>query len=435
MDLYPFQVDGVEFLLNNPRAILADEPGLGKTYQALVAARGATLIIAPAAFKNIWSDAIEECQQLLDPGVSFTIVSYHQVNGKSESGKLTDYLKPELNKPWSTVIIDESHHLKNRKTKWTVAIFKLKTDRLYLLTGTPIPNWSHELYCLLRLLFPGDKRFTSYWRWVGTWFEAKDNPWGGQTIGKLRDDKTWEDFAVDNGLTTHYLRRLRDDVLPDLPPLREQTIVVDMLPKQKAVYNRVKKSNRAILESGHEILAWSTGGMYTKLHKLSTGVEVEDPSSKPCSNKLSILRELMVDRVSDYTLVVCRFNSSVDAVCRLMDDLGISSVRVSGSVSDSDRELAVSSFQAGKVGVMVATIDTIAEGYTLTKADCVIFVERHPRPSKNEQTRRRIHRIGQVRPCLQIDIVTANSVDTKLVDLLSRKTDNQMAVLGAIDLL
>ena len=83
---------------------------------------------------------------------------------------------------------------------------------------------------------------------------------------------------------------------------------------------------------------------------------------------------------------------------------------------------------------LIGTIATMSEGFTLTQADTCIFLERDPRPSKNEQARRRIHRIGQERPCLSIDLVTPRSVDETMLKLVQEKTDHQMAVLTAFDL-
>lgn len=431
VELYPFQQEGVDFLLRAKRAILADDMGLGKTAQALMAARGKTLVIAPAAFEGIWDDAIDTWRGQLDPSLDLWFSSYNTITKRGEGG--TTYAAPrsELKVQWDTIIADEAHYLKGRKTKWTQAATRLKSERLYLLTGTPIPNWSHEIFMSLRLLHPGDSRFSRYWDWVIDWFDTWDPPWGGTKINGLRKDRTWEQFYTANGLDGRWMRRLFDDVMAELPPLTQQSMLLDMLTKQKQVYKQVEKEMYAQLESGHEIMAWSQGGIYTKLHKLSTGVEVEDPHTRN-SNKLDMLEDLINQRGDRATLVLCRFRRTVEEVARR---LGPETLQITGATPLGQRHPLIEQYQGGEGRVLVATIDTVAEGYTLTRADCAIFVERHPRPTKNQQAAGRIRRIGQTKPTQQIDLLSKHSVDIKFSEMLQEKTNDQMAAMRAWDLM
>lgn len=431
MKPYPYQREGIEFLLEGHRAILADEPGLGKTVQALMAARGRTLIVAPAAFESIWSGEVAKWSPHLDTH-DFTFATYSKLSARKGSATLPQ-LRPEWQQTWDTVICDEAHYLKNPKANWTRAASKLKYDRLYLLTGTPIPNWAHEMLMLLRLLYPGDRRFSNYWRWVEEWFETWEPPWGGTKISGLRKDRTWEQYFKGCGLDGRWLRRLQQDVLGDLPPLRQQTITLELAGAQKTAYRDLRRDMYHQLESGEEVLAWSSGGLYTKLHRVSTGLQLE--TDKKSSNKLDMLEAILEERKEQHTLVLGRFRDTVKLVDRLCRKLGLSCAVIHGGVASAQRGRLVEQMQDGKFGVMAATIDTIAEGFTLTRADCVIFVERHPRPSKNEQARKRIHRIGQTRPCLQIDLVSKGTVDERLVDVLRDKTDAQLEAMSVFDLM
>jgi SNF2 family DNA or RNA helicase len=435
--LMAHQVAGVAFLKERRRALLADEPGLGKTRVALFAAKEPILVVAPAMIVNggVWDDEIAKVAS----GLDITQTSYHNLIQKT-GRRYTDNLRPDLNRRWGTVVADEAHYLKGRKTHWTRAFKQLKTERLFLLTGTPLPNWAHEAFILLQLLFPEDARpggrLGSFWRWVEEWFEIGIQYGKGgkvvsdHVVGAFRKDRSWGDFISTNW-QDRMLLRLREDCL-DLPPLTQQTIRVDMVPAQKKAYRELKKDFITWLESGAEVAAWSQSGQLVKLAKCATGLEVLDPVTKG-SSKLDALQALLTDRPAP-TLVVAHFRASVAACAARARAAGAQVSVVHGGIGTAARSAAVRAFQRGEVQVLCATIDTISEGLTLNVADQVILVERSWRPSRNEQVIRRIHRIGQDRPVTAINLVTRNSVDERVLELLKSKLDQQMAALGLVEL-
>jgi SWI/SNF-related matrix-associated actin-dependent regulator 1 of chromatin subfamily A len=452
MQQRPYQTDGTAFLRRAGRAILADEPGLGKTNQLLLAAEGRTLVVSPAALQDVWisdhPDDPGEAQKwrpdLVDEG-NLVWTSYHGLRSYTRSAKgakaPTDRLDPELAEHWDTVIFDESHYLKERNTTWTSAALQLKADRVYLATGTALPNWAHEIFTTLRFLHPEENRngrkFGSYWRWVGEWFYVTPSFHNerARDIGSLLPGFTWEDFARDGcWLNGKWLRRERDEVLPDLPPLTQQTIRVPMTTRQGEVYRRVQKELYALVqETGTEIVSWSVGGVYAKLLQLATGVEIVDPEYTGLSNKLAMVQELMSQRTSP-TVIFTMFRATAERTAVMLRKMGFNVGVISGDYSAAQRKNAAYRFRAGQVDVLVGTFGTMSEGFTFTRADTTIFIERDPRPTKNEQARRRVHRFGQERPCLSIDLVTPKSVDEVMLKLLAEKTDEQMKAMRGFDL-
>lgn len=431
------QREGVSFLREHPRAMLADQPGLGKTRVALLAAVEPVLVVGPAMIINggVWSDEIAK----VAPGLDVTQRSYHSIIQK-DGRKHTGELAPELRREWGTVIADECHHLKGRKTFWTKAFKKLRTERMFLLTGTPLPNYAHEAFVLLQLMFPEDarpgKRLGSFWRWATEYFDIGQQYGKGgvivsdHVVGDFRKDREWEDFIYENW-RDRMLLRLREDCL-DLPPLTQQTIRVSMQGEQKRVYRDLKKDFIAWLESGEEISVWSTSGQLVKLAKCSTGLEALTESGSG-SGKLDALQSLLTDRPAP-TLVVAHFRSSVEACAVRAEAAGKSAVIVHGGTPQRLRAERVRAFQAGLIDVLCATIATISEGLTLNAADQIIKVERSWRPSQNEQALRRIHRIGQDKPVSAIDLVTRDSVDERVLKVLAGKTDQTMKALGLAQL-
>jgi SNF2 family DNA or RNA helicase len=444
----PHQVTGVEYLKRTPRALLADEPGLGKTAQALLAAEPPVLIVAPAMLAGTWANEVALWRPEWTKD-DWTWVSYsslcERVTSVAESGhktsKALDRAKWQLRETdWHTIVYDEAHYLKSRKAKWTKAALGLRSERVVMLTGTPIPNWSYELYVLLRILHGvKDPDYRSYWRFIETWFSWWNPPWGDgrqREISGLKGGVTWEDFAVGTGLDKLMLRRLRDDVLKDLPPLTEQTILVEMGAVQRKAYNDLKKDYYAwIEEAGVEVAAFSDGGLYVKLAKATTGIPVllEQSTLQTGSAKLDALKELLQEREGSPVVVFCHFRAT--AACCV--DLGMCEGRkvglIMGGIPQEERDEIVRAFQSGELDMLVGTLATLSEGVTLTKADTCIMVEHAWRPSQNEQAMRRLHRIGQKRPVTVIHLVTEKSLDQRILALLAAKQGQQIAALRAAE--
>lgn len=447
LTLMEHQVAGVEYLQRTPRALLADEPGLGKSAQALLAAEPPVLVVSPAMLSGVWADEVAlwrpEWTEEDWHWVSYSSLC-ERVSAVSESGRKTskalDRAKWQLReREWHTIVYDEAHYLKGRKSKWTKAALGLHSERVVMLTGTPIPNWSHELYVLLRILHGvKDPDYRSYWRFIETWFTWWNPPWGDgrqREISGLRGGVTWEDFAVGTGLDKLMLRRLRDDVLKDLPPLTEQTILVQMGAAQRKAYNELKRDYYTFVEeAGEEVAAFSDGGLYVKLAKATTGLPVllETPTLKG-SAKLDALKELLEEREGSPVVVFSHFRSTATSCAALGDSVGRKTAVIMGGMPQIERVEKVRAFQSGAIDMLVGTLGTLSEGVTLTKADTCIMVEHGWRPSQNEQAMRRLHRIGQKRPVTVIHLVTEDSLDQRILALLAAKEGQQVATLRAAE--
>jgi SNF2 family DNA or RNA helicase len=443
--LRPYQTAGVDFLSDpdRPRSFLADEAGLGKSAQLLRAAVEPVLVVAPRMVLDggVWDDEVERWA----PGLDVTTTSYRSLcasesTGKKSGSRPLPKVAPELDREWGTVIFDEAHNLKGRKTTWTDAAKKLRTDRMYMASGTPIPNFAHELFSILQILQPHKAKpgaeLGAYWRWVKEWFDVWQPPWGGHKIQGLKaclvscpsrgGCEHWEDFYRAN-MEGLLLRRLRDQVLTDLPPVTEQIIECPMTPAQAKLYKQLKKDFIAWTESGTELVAWNKAALTVKLAKLTTGIDVLDPAAKG-SGKLDMLQEQLANR-SRPTLVLCHFQDSAEAALRRCAGMKLNAALIHGQTSTGDRTKRVRAFQSGELDVLIGTLDTLSEGVTLVAADMVIFLERSYRPSRNEQGLRRVHRLGQTRPVTAVYLHSRGTLDSRITTILGSKTDEQVAAL------
>lgn len=459
----PYQTDGIKFLQDRGRAFLGDEPGLGKTVQALRAASGQTLIAAPSMVLDggTWSDEVDKWCDTFD-GVAWP---YTSLNARVKTGTTASSTKPvkvihEDLKAWGrfeTLILDEAHYIKGRNTRWTWAAQQLakQADQVFLLSGTPIPNWPDELFTALQILFPeqagGGQRFGSYWRWVEDWFKVESNPHDpngyAKTIVGLQGCRAkcaaraptdpcdhYLEFVAEN-LGDRFLMRLRDDVLTDLPPLTEVEVKVPMTAKQYAAYREMRKTFMTEVDD-QEVITWSTAGRHVMLDRITTGLgTIAESPSLAESGKFKRLEYDLLSR-SRPTLVVAHYRDSVELAAQVAQSCGATANVVHGGTSKSARSAAVRAFQSGSIDVLCGSLETIAEGLTLTSADQIIRLETSYKPSRNQQAVRRIHRMGQTRPCVSLDYLAVApnggaTVDGRKRELLARKTDMAMRTIRA----
>lgn len=461
-ELRPYQEQGVKFLSEQGRAFLADEMGLGKSAQLIRAAGdGATLIVAPAMVidSGTWTNETERWS-LVGPDyyqqATYSNLTVREKTGNGHATRPTNELLPELDRHWDTLILDEAHYVKNGKAFRTKAIQKLarQADQVFLASGTPIPSWPHELFVPLQLLFPEKGKpggeFGSKWRWTDEWFRTapnrfSDSAYAYDVLGlrgcgpacQLRSPldpcEHYRRF-VESNLGPKFLQRLRDDVLTDLPPLTEQVVRLPMTAKQDREYASMAKDYLATVED-QEVIAWSTAAKNTFLDKMTTGLGVAQGQDFTNSAKFDQLAEDLAERFRP-TLVVAHYKNTVEAAAKLSRKLGKRTELIHGGTRPQVRQQVVRDFQAGKVDVLVGSLDTVSEGLTLTAADMLIQLETSYKPSRNQQVKRRIHRLGQQLPCTVREYVVtrrsgARCLDENKRELVATKTDAQTRTLSA----
>lgn len=459
--LRAYQEENVEWIRRVKRGLLADEPGLGKSRSALEGFAGAekVLIIAPnlVAETGVWHDEVEAWG---DDNTEYRLATYHNLNFRKPTGnksgrKPIKRLADEWRgiKHWDAIIVDEAHYIKGRDTTWTWAVKQLsrRTDNMILMTGTPIPNWAHEVYMLLQMVYPekayiGHDELGSFWRWADRWFDSSPNPHNphGRLVGdllgctpkcKMRNPnepcKHYQRFAEAN-FGPHYMRHLRAQHL-DLPPIHFSTVRTSLDLDTKRAYRELRK-DFATDVGDKEILAWSTGAKNVLLDKMTTSPWLLHKEGEPRGGKLEQLRSDLT-RIREPILVLAHYRDSVEACTRIAQSVGRRAAFVHGGTTDLQNARTVRGFKAGDLDVLVGSLETLAEGLTLTVASTAIFVERSYKPSRNEQATYRIYRLGQDKACQVIKYITPNSIDSGKELLLNTKTDHQMRVLRAADFL
>lgn len=432
IELRPYQQTSYEFLLDHPYSAIWDEAGLGKTYPLCLVSEGKTLVVAPAAVRDtkIW---VYESERIgMEPP---RVISYHEVARLQKSGDIK-------NIQLDTLIMDESQHAIHKTTSWFPGLEYLakKATRVHQATGTPMPNAPHELWGQFHLLFPEERYWRFFWPWATEYFSVMPSRWNPRArevstelLGchhKGAEAETcshWLAFHEAN-IQGRAIRHRRDDVLKDLPPLSgdDQPLWTPMTPMQARIYKSLKKDLLAIIpEEGIAIEALTQASQFIMLHQLSSGLSVLDPEQDPDdkqSGKLAEFAELISVRPRP-TLATVWFRNSAQALARVSERQGKSYVFMASKTTRKQRDRAVQDFRAGLYDVMIASIGVIKEGVDGLQhaADEAILFERSWRPGDNEQTIRRLHRLGQEYPVTARQLVTPTTVDSYQWDVIHTK--------------
>ncbi|KKK63120.1 hypothetical protein LCGC14_2997500, partial [marine sediment metagenome] len=311
LSLYPHQVGGRKRLRRQKRLILGDDMGMGKTPQAITASMPPVLIICPLGARDHWMTLFRQWQPKAKPTTSVVDVQNGEANvlvvlwGELEVGRDFSPGKPPkkpgikrlLDVEWRTIVADEAHLAKNRKAQRTIGLRLLSrletSERVFLLTGTPIPNGrATELWSLLNILDP--KRFSSYWRYVEE--EVLREPVHGAPpfVFKELELRRPEHFRR-NVVDKYILRREKDD-----PEFRDQypekmpptVYKIDLEGKQLKAYKEMADEMLTLV--GDELLlAQNALSQFSRLRQLALSLGIIDPKLADESAKIKVLDEIV----------------------------------------------------------------------------------------------------------------------------------------------
>ena len=410
--LRPYQVEGVERLLalvetKRHAAILADEPGLGKTIQVAEFINRRSdllyiLIVCPASLRVNWK---RELDRWLLPHLQSTlhveIVSYEEV--------VREYIEFD---EYDLIVFDEAHYLKNPEAKRTKACLALEAKTRLFLTGTPVVNRPMDLFPILQSLGMKLSRTEFGKRYCGgklvciRWKPTKRYAW--DFSGASHTDE------LNKVLRAQVMvRRTKREVLHDLPPKIRQVIELSIpdgeSPELKAAVTRMFDG----MESAAANLAELKKVAFEELSKARLDL---------ARNKLPHVEEFVRDLLAeeDKVVVFAHHREIIEALRIDLADYG--TVSLYGGMTDAQKDAAVTRFQTDpNIRVFVGQIQAAGTGLTLTSAHTVVFAELDWVPGNVTQAEDRCHRIGQGDPVRVIHLVAADSIDARMVRALVDK--------------
>ena len=439
MELYPFQYVGVQFAqLADGRCLIGDDMGIGKTIQALAHmavsnTKLPALVICPASVKYNW---LKECKAWLPdyrsavltgrtgkmPDADIIIANYDIVSGRLQS--LLDY-------GFNIVVCDESHYLKNSKAKRTEATLEVArtSDHILCLSGTAITNRPNEFYTTLNLLRPNE--FNSFFEYGKRYCDGyeKEIGWGRTAWDFTGASETDELHQRTRDFT---IRRLKSEVLTELPDKVRQILSIESTTAEKKQYKDLHRS--WMDEYNHHRDAGTTpqGFMLNMLTDLR----------HECGR---IKVKAAVDYIKNYREITGKpivvFAHHKDVLKGIKEGLmGDKDYRwrmaaVVGGMPAEKRQENVEKFQAGEADVILCSTVAAKEGITLTAADTTLFVEREWVPGWEEQAEDRVHRIGQESQSVSaVYLSIENTIDEHFNIVIEEKRKVLKAVLDGGDL-
>ncbi|MBQ0080094.1 MAG: DEAD/DEAH box helicase [Alistipes sp.] len=430
-ELRPYQVEGVKWIdylrKNKMGGCLADDMGLGKTVQTIAVLttiypkeKKPSLIVMPRSLLFNWEAELKRFAPHLHVSTYYGINRDLQESLRSQI-ILTTYamVRNDIEKfskeEFLYVILDESQNIKNITAQITHAVYLLKCQHKLALSGTPIENNLGELYSLFRFLNPA--MFGS---------EEEFNAKYATPIQKENDDEAMTELR--HKIFPFMMRRLKQNVLNELPDRTDQTTYIDMEPEHARFYEIKRKKyqeqiHESIAKDGVSKSQFLVLQALTELRRIASVPEsLSDGTIK--SSKIPTLCENIQDATLNGHKVVVFFNfiAGIEITGTYLEDMGIDYLTMTGATRD--RESIVNRFQNDRTcKVLLMTLKTGGVGLNLTSADVVFIVEPWWNKAAEEQAISRLHRIGQKNSVLSFSIVTRGTIEEKIRLLQEKKSD------------
>ncbi|MFP5417436.1 MAG: SNF2-related protein [Actinomycetes bacterium] len=440
--LRPYQLTGFRWLAFLWRSrlggILADEMGLGKTVQALALAQAAheageldrpMLVVAPTSVIGTWaSEAAKFAPDLRVVTISGTDrrrgTDLADAVGDAQV-VLTSYTLLRLEADayhaltWSAVFLDEAQFVKNHASKAYQAVRRLRARHKVALSGTPLENNLMDLWSLLSITAPGlfvdPKAFAEVYRRP---IESGD----ADALGRLH-----------RRIRPLILRRTKAAVAAELPDKQEQVVPVELAPAHRKLYDRhLARERQKVLGlvgdlSRNRITILRS---LTLLRQLSLAPSLVDPDYPAGSAKIDALLEWLEEVVSEghRALVFSQFTGFLGLVRARLGAEGIAYEYLDGRTRD--RAARIDAFRTGDAPVFLISLKAGGFGLTLTEADYVFILDPWWNPAAESQAIDRTHRIGQDKPVNVYRLVSADTIEEKVVALQERKRHLFDTVVG-----
>ena len=446
-DLRSYQKDGVHWLERLRTmflgGILADDMGLGKTVQAIVALTqlmksklGCALIVCPTSLLYNWKEEFAKFNPTLKVMV-FDGIPSNRKKLIAEIGKydavITSYtlLQKDIEQYktalFSYVILDEAQHIKNRSTRNARSVKMVRAHHKLILSGTPIENSLDELWSLFDFLMPGF--LSSFDRFVEKYVRVSGNE-QVKNIEYLRKK-----------ISPFILRRMKEDVLKDLPPISEIVYHCQLSAVQQELYRSYAQSARDELSK----LVERDGFNRVQIHVLATLTRLKQICCHPAifakekaepgdSAKYDMLLELLQTLMEGghKTVIFSQYTQMLKIMRADLEQQGIRFCYLDGS--SKNRLEVVKEFNGDpSIYVFLVSLKAGGTGLNLVGADTVIHYDMWWNPAVENQATDRVHRMGQTRSVSAYKLITLNSIEEKIDEMQKRKKGLVKKVISCDD--
>ena len=445
-ELRPYQVEGYEWAMrladSGFGACLADDMGLGKTLQALAlllarAAGGPALVVAPTSLMGNWAAEARRFAPAL------RVHTYAEGDAQGDREALLRSLGPQdlllvsygllqLNaeafagRRWHTLVADEAQAIKNAAAKRSQAVMALEADFRLALSGTPIENRLAELWSIMQLCNPG---------LLGTLprFNLRF------AVPIERDRHRGAQKTLRALIGPFVLRRRKAEVLDELPPRTELTLLVEGDATEQAHYEALRRqalrdAERALNNASPGQAQLNILAQLTRLRRAACDPRLVTPDlalGAAGGAKVQAFARLATELVANGHKALV-FSQFVDFLALLKAPLEAAGIRfqyLDGSTPAAERSARVAAFQAGVGELFLISLKAGGFGLNLTVADYVVITDPWWNPAAEDQASGRAHRIGQQRPVTVYRLVHRGTLEEKIVGLHADKRELAEGVL------
>jgi superfamily II DNA or RNA helicase len=406
---------------------LADDMGLGKTLQAIALLAGIyprqkkpSLVIVPKSLLFNWENEILKFKPELTYAIHHGSIR-DLAAAREKHLIITTYatvrndIEMFRSEAFYYVILDESQNIKNLNSQVSKAVMLLNAEHRLALSGTPIENNLSELYALFRFLNPA---------MFGSPEEFNRN----YAIPVQKNDDKDALHELKKKIYPFILRRLKRDVLKELPEKVEQTLYVDMSDEQKIFYEQRRRFyyetvKAQIAQNGIQKSQFFILQALSELRQIAS-----IPESKSENGIISPKREVLVDQIRDLAinnhkvLVFANFLNALDCIAEDLEKDGIKYLMMTGATRD--RKILVEQFQEDDTfKVFLMTLKTGGIGLNLTAADYIFIFDPWWNKSAENQAIDRTHRIGQDKTVFAYKLITRGTIEEKILLLQEQKSE------------
>jgi superfamily II DNA or RNA helicase len=417
-------------------ALLADDMGLGKTVQAIAvmvgkAAAGPILVVAPTSVCGGWIGEIERFAPALRPIRLAETGDRAEAIGALAAGDvlIASYglLAREQERlaavTWAMAVLDEAQSIKNADTRRAEASRRLDAGFRLALTGTPVENDLDELWSLFAFVNPG-------------LLGGRDRFAKRFAAPIARDNDPQAKAALRALVRPFLLRRTKAQVLAELPPRTEQTLMVEQAAEERAFYEALRQRALERLDAvGPERTRIHILAEITRLRQACCHPALAAPECDIGSAKLETFLDL-VDNLREgrhRALVFSQFVGHLSKARAALDARGVTYQYLDGATPAAEREKRVAAFQSGAGELFLISLKAGGFGLNLTAADFVIHLDPWWNPAVEAQASDRAHRIGQQRPVTIYRLIVKDSIEERIVALHRHKRDLADALLEGAD--
>jgi superfamily II DNA or RNA helicase len=441
-ELRSYQVEGYRWLRRLAElglgACLADDMGLGKTLQILAVLltrkdRGPALVVAPTSVCSNWVLEMQRFAPTLRPmeyiGKDRDSRLASVAESKNGTVVICSYalLQQDADSlaavPWDTVVLDEAQFIKNAESLRAKAAYRLVARQRIAATGTPVENHFGDLWSIFQFLNPG---------LLGDWKSYKRR----FVLPFERDGVATPEVELRDLVRPYVLRRLKRDVLKELPPLTEVEHSVHLGRDDGMRYALLRKKIQERLFTAHgkrngiDVLA-----EISKLRRFCCHPKLVFPDAPVESAKIQTFLELVEELVENQhrALVFSQYVDFLALVREALDERKISYEYLDGGTSRTARQAGIDAFQGGSASLFLISLKAGGFGLNLTAADYVIHLDPWWNPAVEAQATDRAHRIGQERRVTVYRLVTKDTIEEQIVALHRKKQKLATSLLEGSD--